>query len=155
MAKRRGRRSRLSVIPVVALQAELARRQGQLGSLIKEHTDLSERLDSVRSEIEALGGLVDGTGRSGRTGGRRGARPGRRASRTRTRGGRPRNESNLVDSLAKVLKGKEMSVTDVAEAVQKAGYKTTSPRHFRTMVNIALIKSGKFKRTGRGVYTAK
>jgi hypothetical protein len=42
----------------------------------------------------------------------------------------------------------------VADAVQKAGYRTSSS-HFRTQVNIALSKSGKFKRVGRGQYTAK
>src|SRR5690349_2271501 len=61
MAKRRGRKSRLSVIPVADLQAELARRQRQLGSLIAEHNEVSRRLDAVRSEIEALGGTVNGT----------------------------------------------------------------------------------------------
>jgi hypothetical protein len=152
MAKRRGRRSRLSTISVTALQEELARRQSQLGSLISEHDDLSRRLDAVRTEIEALGGAVNGAPSRG---GRAGARRARPAAGGRARGRRPRNAASLVESLASVLKGKQMSVTDVAEAVQKAGYKTTSPRHFRTMVNIALIKSGKFKRTGRGVYTAK
>jgi hypothetical protein len=60
----------------------------------------------------------------------------------------------LAETMAKVLKGKTMRVTDIAEAVQKAGYRTNS-NHFRTQVNIALIKSGGFKRTGRGQYTAK
>jgi hypothetical protein len=46
-----------------------------------------------------------------------------------------------------------MSVSDVAEAVQKAGYKTTSAK-FRSIVNHHLMK-GSFKRVGRGVYTAK
>jgi hypothetical protein len=142
MAKRRGRRSRLSMIPVAALQAELERRQDQLGSLMAEHSEVSRRLDAVRAEIDALGGTVNGASAPGRSGGPRGRRR------------RPRNESSLVDSLAKVLSGEKMSVTDAAEAVQKAGYKTTG-KNFRTMVNAALIKSGKFKRTGRGVYTAK
>ncbi len=52
------------------------------------------------------------------------------------------------------VNGKTMGVSDVAGAVQKAGYRTSSPS-FRTIVNQALIASGKFKRVGRGQYTAK
>jgi hypothetical protein len=59
-----------------------------------------------------------------------------------------------VGALTKVLSGKTMSVVDAAEAVKKAGYRTNS-QNFRTQVNIALIKSGGFKRVGRGEYTAK
>jgi hypothetical protein len=44
-------------------------------------------------------------------------------------------------------------VTEAAEAVQRAGYRTNSP-NFRTRVNIALIRGG-FKRVGRGQYVAK
>jgi hypothetical protein len=55
--------------------------------------------------------------------------------------------------LAAVLKGKTMSVTDLAEAVQRAGYQTTS-KTFRTIVNQALIKhSDTFKKISRGMYT--
>jgi len=70
------------------------------------------------------------------------------------RGRRPRNESNLADSLQKLLRNKTMSVTDAAQAVQEAGYKTTSP-NFRTIVNQTLITDTRFKRTGRGMYTVK
>lgn len=47
-----------------------------------------------------------------------------------------------------------MDVTSIAEQVQKAGYQTSSP-NFRTIVNQALISSGRFKRVARGQYTAK
>jgi len=70
------------------------------------------------------------------------------------RGRRPRNEASLADSLGKLLKNKIMSVTDAAQAVQEAGYKTTSP-NFRTIVNQTLITDTRFKRTGRGMYTTK
>jgi hypothetical protein len=66
---------------------------------------------------------------------------------------RARNPNNLVESLAAVLRGKTLSVTDAAEAVQRAGYQTTSP-NFRTMVNAALLKKKFFKRVERGQYTA-
>ena len=62
---------------------------------------------------------------------------------------------NLVDSLAKVLKSKTLSVTEATEAVQKAGYLTTAA-NFRTIVNQALIRETKvFKKVSRGQYTAK
>jgi hypothetical protein len=70
------------------------------------------------------------------------------------RGRRPRNEASLADSLSKLLRNKSMSVTEAAEAVQEAGYKTTSP-NFRTIVNQTLITDERFKRTSRGIYTAK
>jgi hypothetical protein len=48
-----------------------------------------------------------------------------------------------------------MRVTDLAEAVQKAGYKTNS-KTFRVQCNIALVKrKDLFKRVGRGEYAAK
>ncbi|MEO1129536.1 MAG: hypothetical protein AAFX05_07495, partial [Planctomycetota bacterium] len=70
------------------------------------------------------------------------------------RGRRPRNEASLADSLTKLLRNKAMSVTDAAQAVQDAGYKTTSP-NFRTIVNQTLLKDKRFKRVARGQYTAK
>ena len=67
---------------------------------------------------------------------------------------RPKNDMNLVEALSKALDGKTMSVTEVAEAVQRQGYRTSSPS-FRTIVNQTLINSGKFKRVSRGQYTLK
>ena len=70
-------------------------------------------------------------------------------------GRRPRNAGSLVESLKKLLTGKTMSVTEMADAVQKAGYKTSSP-NFRTIVNQTLISNKRdFKRVARGQYTAK
>lgn len=76
---------------------------------------------------------------------------------TKPRGSRKRhqNSTNLVGALQKVLNGKTMGVTEAASAVQKAGYKTTSP-NFRTIVNQTLIKHpDAFSKKGRGLYTAK
>ena len=61
---------------------------------------------------------------------------------------------NLVEALQKTLKGKTMGVTEVTEAVQKNGYKT-SAANFRTIVNQTLIKHPKtFKKIARGQYSA-
>jgi hypothetical protein len=68
---------------------------------------------------------------------------------------RHRNDTNLVGALQQILSGKTLGVTEAANAVQKAGYKTTSP-NFRTIVNQTLIKNPDvFTKQGRGLYTAK
>ncbi len=125
----------LSRLSVADLHAEIRRRQRTTGTLERRHARLSAKLRALESQIEKLGGSVNGRARRGT-------------------GSRPRNDLTLVEALAKVVGSKAMSVTDAAEAVQKAGYRTSS-NNFRTQVNIALIKSGKFKRVGRGEYTAK
>jgi len=132
MAKRSSRRTGISSLPISDLHRELRRRQGAAGRLIRKRTGLAARLASLDHQIAALG--VTAGGGAGRT--------------------RPRNELTLVAALAKVLSGKTMSVTDVAQAVQTAGYRTSSPS-FRTIVNQTLINSGQFKRVSRGQYTAK
>ena len=101
--------------------------------MVRKHHRLLQKAATVAAQIRELGGSVNGKA---------------------VGGNRPKNEMNLVESLSKVLDGKTMGVAEVAEAVQKAGYQTTS-KSFRTIVNIALINSGKFKRVDRGQYTAK
>lgn len=83
----------------------------------------------IREQIAALGIVNAGTGRI-----------------------RPKNDMNLVEALAKLLKGKQMSVTEATSKVQEAGYKT-SAANFRTIVNQTLIKSNRFKKISRGQYT--
>lgn len=119
----------LAGLSVVELQAELSRRQRAAGGLLRKRDRLLAKLREVEAQIDAMGA-------SG--GGRR----------------RPKNDMNLVEALSKALDGKTMSVTEVAEAVQRQGYRTSSPS-FRTIVNQTLINSGKFKRVSRGQYTLK
>jgi predicted transcriptional regulator len=115
------------------LQAELKVRQREVTKLQRRREKLYEQISSIDSELAALGALS--------------------SSGAVLR--RPKNEMNLVDSLAKTLKGKTMSVTEVAEAVQKQGYMTTAA-NFRTIVNQALIRETKvFKKVARGQYTAR
>lgn len=124
----------LARLSVGELQAEIRRRQRSVGALERRRDRLMTKLKNLNAEIEKLGGAAG-----------------------QSKGGmwrRPRNEMTLTSALAKVLNNKTMSVTDAAEAVQKVGYQTNS-NNFRTQVNIALIKSGMFKRVGRGQYTAK
>jgi hypothetical protein len=69
----------------------------------------------------------------------------------RPRGGR---SSTLAQAPASLLKDKTMSVTDLAEAVRRAGYKTNSS-NFLTIVNAAVLKEKGFKRSRGGQYTAR
>ncbi len=123
----------LDRLSIAELNAELRRRQRSTGTLERRYARAMAKAAAIRAQIEELGGSVNGKA-GGRT--------------------RPKNDMTLVEALAAALKGKTMSVTDVAEAVQTQGYRTNS-NNFRTQVNIALINSGKFKRVGRGEYTAK
>lgn len=137
MAKKTTKRK--AAAPTVAgmstaeLQAELHRRGRNVRKLERRREKLMIDLAEVEKELASEGALSS-------TGGIR---------------RRPRNDMNLVDSLAKVLKGKEMSVTEVTQAVQQAGYMTTAA-NFRTIVNQALIREKKkFKKVSRGIYTAR
>jgi hypothetical protein len=131
MAKKPKGRS-LAVLSVSELQAEISRRQRGVSRLVARRDRLVAKVRALEAEIvEAGGTLGGGLGRK-----------------------RPKNDMNLVQALSKALDGKTMSVTEVAEAVQRQGYKTTSPS-FRTIVNQTLINSGKFRRVSRGQYTAK
>jgi hypothetical protein len=124
----------LDGISVAALHAELSRRQRAASALLRRRDRLRDQLAAIEGEIAAMGAA------SGRV------EPGRK---------RARNASNLVEVMQSVLKNSEMSVTDLAGAVQAAGYVTTSP-NFRTIVNQTLIKrKDMFKRVSRGLYTAK
>ena len=124
-------KSDLTDMSIAALQSEIKRREKHANSLQRRREKLVKQLAEIDAEIAELGGTISG-GRGGR---------------------RPRNEANLPDALVKVLTGKTMSVTEAADAVRAAGYITTSP-NFRTIVNQALIRDKRFKRVGRGEYTA-
>lgn len=134
----------LAKVPTTDLQTELRRRVRERDKLLKKRDRLIDQIEAIDQELDEMGVELIETpaGRSG-GGGRRGG------------GKRPRNEMSLVDSLHSVLKNKQMGVSELADAVQQAGYKTTSP-NFRTIVNQALINNtDRFKRVQRGLYTTK
>src|SRR5688500_9715995 len=71
--------------------------------------------------------------------------PGRRKGH-----GRRGNSASLVEVLGTALKGQRLSVNEMIQAVQNAGYKTTSS-NFRPIIAQALIKNPRlFKRVERG-----
>jgi len=140
MAKRSTEKSEtgrvsLGGVSVSALQRELQRRSGKAATLRRQRDRLLAKVAKLDAKIRSMGGDV-GPVRVGR-GGRR-----------------PAGEGTLASSLAAVLKGKTMGVTEAAEAVQASGYKTGAA-NFRTIVNACLIKhTDLFKKLGRGKYTA-
>lgn len=130
MAKKSSERG-LTGMPLTQLQAELRRRQGNVRRMERQRERLMAKVQELDKQIMSLGGHARGTGRK-----------------------RPKNESNLAEALHKVLKGKTMGVTEVAQAVQEAGYQTTA-ENFRTIVNQCLIRHRKlFKKQSRGQYTS-
>ena len=129
---RRPGSSSLASLPMAALQAEMRRRARAGSGLLRKRAKLAAKLAALDAQIRAAG--LTGGGSTGRV--------------------RPQNKSNLADALAAVLKGKTMGVTEVAEAVRKAGYNTNAA-NFRTIVNQCLIKHRTmFKKVERGQYTA-
>ncbi|MHC4809623.1 MAG: hypothetical protein ACYTEV_04575 [Planctomycetota bacterium] len=80
----------------------------------------------------------------------------RKKAGSRRGGGRAKGAGgkNLAESLYEVLKGKEMKVAELIDAVKAAGYTSNSP-NFRVMVSGALSKNKgtMFKSVSRGVYT--
>lgn len=131
MEPKMSRSNGVAKLSLTQLQLEIARRQRDVGRLVRRRERIIRQLAEVDAEIIARGGPVKGWG-------------GRK---------RPKNESPLLDALKAVLKGKTMGVSEAAEAVQKAGYQTSSP-NFRTIVNQTLLKRKHFKRVERGQYTA-
>ncbi len=160
-------------LSIEELNEEIERRHEEAVALEEERAELIERIDEIDAMLDELGSAPPAKKSSSnrsRTKGRNhskkktakktAARAGRTTTKkkpTKPRGSRKRhrNDTNLVEALRSVLSGTTMGVSEVAEAVQVAGYKTTSP-NFRTIVNQTLIKhTDVFTKKSRGQYTAK
>ena len=124
---------------IAQLEQMLDRCKAERQKLEKDRAKILRKLDSLDSRIGALGGNG-----SGRRGGGMGA------------GTRVRNEKSLIEMIEGVLgkTGKAMKVGDIADAVQKGGYRTNSA-NFRGIVNQTLIKDKRFGSAGRGLYQMK
>ena len=160
----RGRKSRLASASYTELKNEIIRRQEQVQNLITTRDRLSAELRELETLIESVGGGEVITA-SYTTVRRRGpARPpGSGKGRAMLTGptarhgrkGRKGNANSLAGSLHTVLTGKTLGLSEAADAVKRAGYKSSSP-NFRTMVNQALLANrSMFKKVARGQYTAK
>ena len=157
---REGRESVLSRIASADLQAELERRQSMVGELMQRQRELQEALEKLESEIDLLEpASLNGLSRAGsrprpRVAGNRG---GRRGAGERQRRGskRPANKMNLAEYVTKVLTKKTMGVADVAKAVTAAGYRSNSSDLGKVVYQTLFKHPDRFKRVGRGQYTAK
>lgn len=145
MAKRAssGEGLNLKNLSMAAIQKELARRARKVGAIERRRDRLAAKVAKLDSLIADMGGAV--------------SRVGRKAGRGRGTGmgaqTRSTNSEGLANMLAKVLHGQTMGVSEAAEAVQKAGYKTNAA-NFRTIVNACLLKhKDLFKKVSRGKYT--
>lgn len=123
----------LSAIDTTALAAELRRRRSVLPRLERKRDRIAAKVAALDAEIERLGGKANGAARGG---------------------ARPRNAEPLAAVLAKVLKGKTLSVGEAADAARKAGYRSGGASFVR-LVNAAMLRDARFKRVKRGRYTAK
>lgn len=145
----------LASVPMASIVAELQRRSSILND---RRAELESELETINAELSAINAAAHarlGPGRlRGSTSRAKAGRPAGKATHYRTGRKRPKNEMSLEDALARLLKGKTMGVAEMADAVQKAGYKTNSP-NFRVIVNATLLKSPRFKRVARGQYTAR
>lgn len=150
-------------LSLAELQAEINARVSELHS---RRSELEAELAEIDAALGNAGGAAAATAAPQKR--RRGRPPGsgRKAATSAPAARKPRKSSgsdgrtkgkggkNLADSLYEVLKGKEMKVAELVEAVQAAGYDSKSP-NFRVMVSAALSrnKGTMFKPISRGVYT--
>lgn len=130
----------LAGLTIDDLQNEIRRRQKSVGPLMRKREKLARKLQELDRRIGALGGVL--ARRRGRPVGSGG-------------GTRPRNSMTLLEAMQKVMGSKTMGVSEIAEAVQTAGYKTGSA-NFRVIVNQALlVNPDLFKKVDRGQYALK
>ncbi len=146
-------RPKLARVSTTDLRREIERRAVYASTLEVKRVEIARELEQLDAEITALGGSAPSPTNGAKN--RRGRTAPRRGRRTNASITRAANKVPLHTALHDVLTGKTMGVSEVAQAVQDAGYKTNSG-HFRTMVNITLLKrKDLFKKRGRGQYTAK
>lgn len=153
-----GRPSHLASASTIELKRELERRQGMVQELARQRDALIAEVQELESIFGSSAGSGISNGRRTRwTSGR--ARRGRPALNQtgprRGRRGRGPNAKSLVSTLQSTLAGTTMAVSDITEAVRKAGYHSKSA-NFRNIVNQALLTNPDvFKKVARGQYTAR
>ena len=126
---------------IAQLEQMLDKCRGERQKIERERNKVAKRLAALDARLHALGG-GNGRGRGGAGGGGAGTRV--------------RNDKSLVEMIEGVLgkSAKAMNVGDIADAVQKGGYRTNSA-NFRGIVNQTLIKDKRFTSAARGMYQLK
>lgn len=125
---------------VAAIERELQRRRKKLErALLKERDALTRRVATIDDELLDL------------RGDRRlfvGYMPGN--NRTYAH-----NTLRLPDAISHVLRGREMTVPQIAQTLRASGYKTTA-KNFEAVVRERLREDNRrFPRVGRGLYTVR
>jgi len=128
------------------LRAELDAKERQLGKLRSRRAVVARELDKIDRQI----GVLEGKGGRVKAAPKRAKAVPKRARRAKQRAtGKPLT-AYITDALKSAKGG--VSVTNVVEAVQKAGYKSYS-KDFYAIVAKTLLTDDRFKRIKRGVYT--
>jgi copper chaperone CopZ len=122
----------LSNLGLRAILAEVARRQRLASRLRRVKARLRKKLSAVEKQLATLDGS---------------RAPARRAPARRVR-----NKIKLADVMARVMtKDQPISVAQIAQAVTKAGYKSSS-KTFHTIIYQTLARDKRFKKARRGRY---
>jgi septal ring factor EnvC (AmiA/AmiB activator) len=127
-------RPALAGMTISRLESLLNQQRTRKKELARERARLQAQLDKLDRQIASLDG-AGGTSPSGRA----------------------RNSMSLVATMEAVLEKqpKGMSVSEILDGVQSAGYRSSSP-NFRGIINQTLIKERKkFTSVSRGVYALK
>jgi hypothetical protein len=127
-------------LTIAQIESMLHSRRSQLATLSKDRAKLLKQLESVDAKIKHLSGGAPVKG-----------------GFAVNAAGRARNSASLISMMMSQLQkaGKALSVSDILQGVQSAGYRSTSP-NFRGIVNQTLIKERKrFSNVGRGMYQLK
>lgn len=142
----------LTKISLQDLLAQLKKHQARLPKLQRKEKKLLKQLDSVRAEIDALGGAASALPKADKSSLKLGRRQAAKAGR---RGKRAKNKVKLADAIVAVLsKDKSISVKEIISAVKAGGYVSTS-KTFGTIVYQTLGNDKRVKRAGRGKYQLK
>jgi len=132
-------KSKLSFVPLAALQKEISRREKLLPRLIAQRDDLDRQI----AELQRLTATASSEPASPKMAAK--TKPSRRA----------RNKLSLGDALAAFVAGKpKVSVAEAVQGVLDAGYKSKS-KNFRAVVNRLLLIDKRFKKVGRGEFALK
>jgi hypothetical protein len=136
------RPSALDNMNIGQLQQLLLTRKNEVSKLHKQRADLTKKLAKIDQKLGRIDGAIAGRGRP----------PLIAVGRKRAKN--PKSLADMIhDALSK--NGKPSSVGDIMDAVQDAGYHTTSAS-FRGIVNQTLIKDKRFTSSGeRGMYQLK
>ena len=117
--------------------AQLAKHRA---TLVAQQADLQAEIDRVTGAIKLLGGRAAA------------AKPGRRTRARRTVAGTGMRKGSLKSYILKVMRpGQVMAVKDIAVAVRRSGYKTTSS-NFANQVSNALANTPGVKKVSRGKF---